>query len=162
MISPPTRRVTSFVKPLTLTLIFFFALITAMTAKANPISQYKWKNRIIVLDFPAGAKSSLKALETEIRNTKTKWQDRDIKIFHVGELGHFGKSYATSLTDSERADLRKRLKLDAAGSRSKPSMILIGKDGGTKSTQRGPFSLKKFYALIDTMPMRQREMRGGR
>jgi hypothetical protein len=38
-------------------------------------------------------------------------------------------------------------------------VILIGKDGGVKLVQEERVSLQAVFDLIDTMPMRRREMR---
>ncbi|WP_202405758.1 MULTISPECIES: DUF4174 domain-containing protein [Halomonadaceae] len=38
------------------------------------------------------------------------------------------------------------------------SVVLIGKDGGVKQRSRG-LDVAGIFSLIDTMPMRQREMR---
>jgi hypothetical protein len=38
--------------------------------------------------------------------------------------------------------------------------VLVGKDGGVKLERSGPVSLSVIFALIDSMPMRQREMQG--
>ena len=39
------------------------------------------------------------------------------------------------------------------------SVILVGKDGGTKFRQNDRVKLKDIFKLIDAMPMRQEEMR---
>ncbi len=44
---------------------------------------------------------------------------------------------------------------DASGFR----VVLIGKDGGVKLAESVPVSVERLCALIDSMPMRQREMR---
>jgi hypothetical protein len=38
------------------------------------------------------------------------------------------------------------------------ALRLIGKDGGVKLSTASPTAMTEIYALIDTMPMRQREM----
>ena len=38
-------------------------------------------------------------------------------------------------------------------------VILVGKDGGAKLTVNEPVSIEKLFRLIDSMPMRQAEMR---
>jgi hypothetical protein len=38
-------------------------------------------------------------------------------------------------------------------------VLLIGKDGGVKLRAEEPLPAAEFFALIDTMPMRRREMR---
>jgi hypothetical protein len=39
------------------------------------------------------------------------------------------------------------------------SIILVGKDGGVKLDRQDRTSLEEIFALIDSMPMRQQEMR---
>ncbi len=38
-------------------------------------------------------------------------------------------------------------------------VLLVGKDGGVKRVDKGPVAMRDIFALIDTMPMRQAEMR---
>jgi hypothetical protein len=40
------------------------------------------------------------------------------------------------------------------------TVVLVGKDGGVKLERSGPVSLSVIFALIDSMPMRHREMQG--
>lgn len=135
--------------------ILFFAMMIPAISSADPISSVRWKNRVIVLDFPRGSGSELSALETQIRRTKAEIKDRDLIIFHVGEKRSTG--YSRKLTEEERKAVRSRLGMGTKS--TSPRMVLIGKDGGVKATQTNSFDLTKFYRLIDTMPMRQKEMR---
>ena len=41
-------------------------------------------------------------------------------------------------------------------------VLLVGKDGGVKLRREAPVAASEITALIDTMPMRQEEMRAGR
>lgn len=128
-------------------------------ASSNPLSSYIWKKRLIVCYFPQNAesKAALKDLENSIQEFKAEILDRDLLLFHVGELPKRGKaSYAVSLPSEAQADLRERYGLTG----DTAQLLLIGKDGGVKQRQTAPnFSLQRMYALIDTMPMRQEEMR---
>jgi hypothetical protein len=53
------------------------------------------------------------------------------------------------------AILRRKLGLPATGF----AVALVGKDGGVKEIWRDPVSPDRIFALIDTMPMRQEEVR---
>jgi hypothetical protein len=46
-----------------------------------------------------------------------------------------------------------------ADSASGFQVVLVGKDGGVKLRSAEPIAADDFFALIDTMPMRRREMR---
>lgn len=39
------------------------------------------------------------------------------------------------------------------------ALILVGKDGGVKLTRNEPIALDRIFALVDSMPMRRREIR---
>lgn len=127
----------------------------AISCPAGPLDEYQWKSRIIVFDFSSEDVETLRGLEDEIRKTKAEWKGRDLKFFHAGEVKRSGSSYVSRLTENQRVALRKRLGFESSRG---PSLTLLGKDGRVKSQQKGAFSLKKFYDLIDTMPMRRREM----
>jgi len=135
----------------------FLLLMTTSPSIAGPLDPYRWAHRLVVLDFPSSAAESLSDVERQIRRTRAEIEDRDLLFFHVGELGRRGKTYATKLSDDEVRQVRRRLGLGE--STSGPSLVLIGKDGGVKARQKRDFKLAEFYRLIDTMPMRQREMR---
>ena len=136
------------------------ALLTGLSLSplaADPISAYQWKNRILLLDFPGTEAEALVGFEKQIRQSAAGLKDRDLIVFHVGELGRKGKTYASPLSEEARAALRRQLGL---GEMSKTaSVILVGKDGGTKSVQRSKLSLATFFTLIDAMPMRRDEVR---
>lgn len=128
-------------------------------AADNPLGEYRWNNRLVVLYFPKNqeSKAALSNLESKIRNTKAQLLDRDMLLFHAGEWPPSRKaSYSVDLSAEERANLRNRLDLEG----DTATLVLIGKDGGVKQRQTAPdFSLERMYALIDTMPMRKEEMR---
>ncbi len=63
-----------------------------------------------------------------------------------------------SASDALRAD---RLRQDYATGTDGFQVVLIGKDGGVKLRAAEPVAAGDFFALIDTMPMRRREMREG-
>ena len=129
--------------------------MSAPCLSANPLADYLWKNPIIVLDFPSSHRADLEGVEKQIRKSKAEIKDRDLILVHVGELT--GKNYAKSLNQEETRELRARLGLGKVS--TSPKAILIGQDGGAKATQTKDFNLTKSYRFIDTMPMRQREMR---
>jgi hypothetical protein len=131
-----------------MTRIILLSLLTAMTASADTLEEYRWKNRLIVFAWPVDRDSApLKMLHTTHGKAI---KDRDIRWIEVSEQ-------PTSLDFTHRPAkakaLRKKLKL-APG-----DFVLIGKDGGVKARQSGELDLLAWFRLIDSMPMRQRDMR---
>lgn len=128
-------------------------------ASADTLNDLKGEKRILLLDFPEGSGYNLSQLEKQIQRGKKNMSDRDLVLFHIGDLGKTGRRYAEDLNDAEREAIRTKLKL---GEKSDlPLIILIGKDGGIKAAQKKDFDLVKLLKLIDTMPMRKKEMKEG-
>ncbi len=126
------------------------------SANADVLNDLKGEKRILLLDFPEGSGYNLSQLEKQIQRGKKNITDRDLVLLHIGDLGRTGRRYAEDLSDTDREKIRTRLKL---GERSDlPLIILIGKDGGIKAAQKKDFDLVKLFKLIDTMPMRKKEM----
>ena len=71
------------------------------------------------------------------------FSERDLLVFYF------------SGDDQQSTELRKRYHV-APGSFA---VVLIGKDGGEKMTKAKPATPDSLFALIDTMPMRQAEMK---
>ena len=59
------------------------------------------------------------------------------------------------LTTSEARALRERYGVPV----DRFAVKLVGKDGGVKRSDDSVVDMRAIYGLIDTMPMRQREMR---
>ncbi len=66
-------------------------------------------------------------------------------------------SQIAELPREEASEARGRFRV-ATGSFT---VILVGKDGGEKFRTHTPVTIKKLNALIDSMPMRQQEVRSG-
>lgn len=107
----------------------------AFTACSSPeensrLEKYRWEKRVILHDHAPEKVLELTAAE------RKKFQERDLVFLKAND------------------ELRERF--DFAG--EKASFILIGKDGEEKAKQSGSLNLAPWFDLIDTMPMRQREM----
>lgn len=131
--------------------LFILALILmAPSASAGgKISDFQWKNRLLVIPESTGD------LKNQLDNEQTGLEERDLKVFILS-----GPGSSDYPTDKELAtEFSKRLSPDP----DHPKIFLIGKDGRTTlSWKTTEFSFEKLYASIDAMPMRQREMREDR
>lgn len=127
-----------------------FVVIMALTASAygQKLSDYQWKNRIIILsdqepDF-SNAKEALETLSAFDKELK----ERDILIF----LHRDGKRYDTNFKLVNTA-IVKSIQKNFSG------YFLIGKDGGIKSRKPYPIDPNAIFTLIDGMPMRRAEIK---
>jgi hypothetical protein len=127
---------------------FLFIAITAIcmlgSLHAEPLTQYLWKHRV-VLSFSATESTPERiSLLKQIEQYQCEFDDR--QMVHIdliaGSSDHLLLSRQFSLPDMDF------------------NLVLLGKDGGVKLLTSQP-SLEKLLTLIDTMPMRQRELRMG-
>ncbi len=117
-------------------LIVVAGLLMSAPLQAGPISKYRWENRLVLWQSDSA--------EFGARFLKT-WDavapgclERDILVLEI-----------------RTAEMREELGL---GGRE-TVILLVGKDGGVKERWSEAVAPEKVFALIDAMPMRQREMR---
>ena len=130
------------------------ASLWAGATDANPLVAEQWRTRPLVVvapsaqhPLPAGLQAQL--LQARVRDA---FQERDMVLFTV--IGGEGRRDGQLLTAEQTGGLLQALNLTAS---TPASVFLIGKDGGIKLTERGDhIALAAVFALIDTMPMRQR------
>ena len=126
----------------------FFIAITAIcmlgSLRADPLMQHLWKRRVI-LSFSASQSTPERIfLLKQIAQYPCEFDDR--QMVHVDLIA--GSSDYKLLSNKFSVP-----KKDF-------NLVLLGKDGDVKLLTSQP-SLETIWTLIDTMPMRQREMRTG-
>lgn len=126
-------------------------MMQTLNVEAQNISDFKWKNRIIVLyenDTNANeVKSALEIIDTNA----SKCTERDIRVFVYKEDVFYNTN--REATGIKKSDILPEIF---------KGYILIGKDGGIKVKAPYPFNLEKLFLLIDSMPMRKSEMRSNK
>lgn len=131
-----------------LTLMLLLITLTTQGAGMNSLSDYQWKNRLILVqatDENAGEIDTLRSARAEV-------DDRDIVWFvNTG-------ADLVSNQDGVSSSLESEIKALLDQFRSDERVLLIGKDGGLKSREPS-LDLDAIFRRIDRMPMRMREMR---
>ncbi len=125
--------------------ILLFCLLLGVTWsswQADPLAAYRWKFRVLLVFAPRADATALAEQRRFIENKKTGFQDRDLVVL---ELTNGAKAEALRQQFSVKPEVF--------------AVILIGKDGGEKLRQTKPVAPGELFDLIDSMPMRQREMR---
>ena len=121
---------------------------------AMDLAQFQWKNRLLFLFAPDNNHPLFKDLKGEIIIQQAEVEDRDLMVFEV--LDRDPSKMNKANIDRQTADsIRDRFSVPS----NKFSIILVGKDGGIKLKRDDHVSLKEVFELIDSMPMRQSEMR---
>ncbi len=118
------------------------------------LDQYKWKNRIILLGSPSASDPELVQQLGLLSGKDRALAERDLIIIQL-------LSKSPSLMEGEilsqmsAEKIRSRFEILKKGF----EILLIGKDGTVKLRSDKPVSSEDLFALIDSMPMRKREMR---
>jgi len=118
------------------------------------LDTHRWRNRLLLVFAPSEDDERYRALRRELQRQEHEIVDRDLLIFHILESGE--SRLADSLIDHQSAaSLRNRFSVNPG----QFLVVLIGKDGGEKLRRGGEVDITEIFSLIDSMPMRQREIR---
>ena len=121
---------------------------------AVDLSQYEWKNRLVFVFAPTREEPSFHTFHESLMAREADVADRDLVVFELLESGPSTRD-GESLDPAAARLLRERFGVPDGAF----SIILVGKDGGVKLDRQQRTSLEEIFALIDSMPMRQHEMR---
>ena len=123
-----------------LTCVALAVSLSIMNAKN--LHELRWKERVLLIYAPEGSEKLLGRQEALLRLHDVKLTERDVTQMVVR-------------APAENIEIAKRFKLSGAGF----TVILIGKDGGEKLRSHEIVIPETLSRLIDSMPMRQEEMR---
>ena len=119
----------------------------AMPSSSQPatidLSHYKWNNRVIVMFAPTADDANAVQQRASLNADQQALADRDLVLIEV--IGN----------QPDTAALRQQYDVSV----EQFAVLLIGKDGGEKRRDLQPVEPSEIFRLIDSMPMRQREMR---
>ena len=124
------------------------------SVSANPLDAYRWKNRLIIASV--SKKQDRDELTAVLLLNHQKLTERDLIVIDISPEP-IRISGTVRLGKKQSINLRERFGLDKG--MSEPVFFLIGKDGGKKAHRFGMLNLNNWFDLIDSMPMRQKEVR---
>ena len=128
-------------------------MATAHSADTS-LEQYRWKHRLLLLFSTEQRDHDYMAFVESLTAARAEVQGRDLIVFHLFDEGP-SRVDTQPLSAEDVQRLKKRFRIDTG----KFTVLLIGKDGGTKLVRRQKVDLQEIFDLIDSMPMRQQEMR---
>lgn len=127
------------------------AAVSVSLPEAHAMSVYRWKKRPLVVFAPS--EEAAAAQRAIVAQNRAGFAERDMVIVYV-------------IAGSVTSDLGGGPGLDAGAMRRRYGVganefraLLVGKDGGVKLSQSSPLSAATLFREIDSMPMRQQEMR---
>ncbi len=125
-------------------------------AAAAPLAAERWNKRIVVA-FADAANEKLKRQVDGLLADKATLAERDMLVIAVAG-NEVSAAYGAVPKDASADALRKSYGIAAD---TPFTVILIGKDGGEKLRRTEPVAAKDILRLIDSMPMRRNEAKGG-
>jgi Domain of unknown function (DUF4174) len=121
----------------------FVALALSLSImNAKNLDDLRWKERVVLIYAPEGSEKELARQQELLRSHGAEMVARDV-------------TQIVLRNGAETAKLVDRFKLSGRGF----TLLLIGKDGGEKLRSHEIVAPERILRLIDSMPMRQEEMR---
>ena len=103
---------------------------------------------------PSESHTDYRIQKREVQEQMSKVEDRDLVVFEILEEGK-NRIDGSHLNHAAGELLRERFSVKP----EEHTVILIGKDGGEKLRSKGHVPMEEIFSLIDSMPMRQAEVR---
>ena len=133
-----------------------FALGSTIAVAAEPLKHLQWEKRPLLLFAKSRSFAPLDRQVDLLRDYRPDLEDRDMVV--LSTTGNQETSAAIGYVPINRGtarQLRKKYEPDSKGL----TVILIGKDGGEKARWKQVVDPQEIFDLIDSMPMRQDELR---
>lgn len=114
------------------------------------LEQHQWKHRLLLLFADEPSNTLYKAQLHSLQADSAELHDRDLRIYSF-----FAQSSQPALPKPSQAAIQQKYNPNGL-----PFLcLLIGKDGGVKARKTSLYPREKIFDRIDSMPMRQAEMR---
>lgn len=135
--------------------------VMSTTAQATPLGQFQWQYRPFLIFGATAHDDAFREQFTETIEKIDSLYSRD--MLRINILSDTGQvvlhAQTTPKLIADQLPTAKALQQRYNVGAGQFAAILVGKDGGEKGRWLEPVSMDEVFALIDRMPMRQREMR---
>ena len=126
-----------------------------MNLNAQDLSKHQWKDRLILIITEEKTEKFQQQI-TELQKHQQGLKERKLVVYKISP-----ERYSTGFQEENwksSTELYGKYKVKNSDFR----VMLIGLDGGEKLEQTEVLSIEKLFNTIDSMPMRQAEMRKNR
>lgn len=120
----------------------------------NPISKHQWKDRVLIVTASSPTNIGYKRQEQLLTKGKKGMKERDLVIYKLYN-DHWLDPDDHLMSEKDAEAILNAYDIEAGTF----SVLLLGKDGGIKMRKNDIVSTREIFQLIDSMPMRQEEMR---
>lgn len=121
------------------------------------LDSYKWNSRLLLVFAPEENSPAYQRQMQLIEGQKAGFDDRDLVVVELLAQGT-SRANGQSIDAPTAAKVRERFNVGS----QEFGIILVGKDGTAKRRDNTPVEPKVIFKEIDSMPMRQQEMRSRR
>jgi len=130
-------------------LIGLSSMASLVAQQSEPLQKYRWEYRLLIYNV---SESDTETFQEAITTNHAALTERHVRLIALS--AQIDSTLSLTLDSNSLAQVRKRLKENS----ETPTLYLIGKDGGLKQvTQK--INIEPILQRIDSMPMRQAEMR---
>ena len=123
----------------------------------NPIDKHIWKERVLIVTATSPTNIGYKRQDQLLTKGKKAMKDRDLVIYRLYD-DHWLNPKNELLSDEEAESIYRKYEIE----KNTFSVLLIGKDGKVKMRKTDIISTREIFQMIDSMPMRQQEMKKGK
>lgn len=120
-------------------------------AGSTPFPDKQWNRRLFLIFAPSEEHEGFKRMRAQTKNANFTRRDLDL----VTVTGDTVRDNGEVIAAPTARELRRVYGVPAGAL----AVRLVGKDGAVKLARAGAVRMDEVYALIDSMPMRQEEMR---
>ncbi len=135
---------------LILTLVFLFQVTTIM---GQQISEYQWKNRLVILLIDSEDSQVYKLQINDLKTVLSGLKER--KILVITLTANYQITGIENETRHKASLSYKKLKKEADGF----EILLVGLDGSLKLRQSKLLTHQELFLVIDSMPIRSLEIK---
>jgi len=131
-----------------------FSILFFMPLGAQIFDEHRWRDRLLILYADQESGKQLAGWKEALEKEEAELEERDLKIYVLRpDQMEAPEGAVVGPGDVDRILEAYRLKGDET------AWVLIGKDGGEKMRGTDNLTLEEIFRRIDSMPMRQQEMR---
>ncbi len=134
--------------------LLLFIILYASQMKAQSFDNYQWKNRLVVVFADTTSNNRHRKQLEILKEEKAGFKERKLQLI-LALPGKYREIFPESSGWIQDPDLYKYRRLAS----EEFEVILIGLDGGVKKRQLFVLTAEKLFEEIDSMPMRQAEIK---
>jgi len=119
----------------------------------STLDAYRDQNRLLLIFADDETDPTYQQQQQMLDGQETACEERDLLIFHL-----FANGESTIAGTQSASPVPEELREQFGIAEDEFAVVLIGKDGRVKLHTDQPTSIQQIFAVIDDMPMRQRNM----